>query len=96
MVKVDREKCIGCNACVSVCPEGFEIKDGKATVKDATTECIEKAASGCPTGAIMLDKQESEKGENNTSESFTRGRGQGKKGRNRGRKSGGRRKRRRK
>jgi len=32
MVKINKEKCIGCGACVAVCPEGFELKNGKAQV----------------------------------------------------------------
>ena len=55
MVKVDKKKCIGCGACVSTCPEGFEMgDDGKAKVKDAKAKCIKKAADGCPVGAIKI------------------------------------------
>lgn len=90
MVKVDREKCIGCNACVSTCPEGFKMKDGKASVKEKDVNCIEKAADICPTGAIKLDDQETEKERQDTDKNFTRGRGRGRKrGKGRGRKSGG-------
>ncbi len=33
--KVNKEKCIGCGACVSVCPGATELKeDGKAEVID--------------------------------------------------------------
>ncbi len=53
MVSVDSEKCIGCGACVSVCPEGFEIRDdGKAHVKDGKAECIKEAIKNCPVDAI--------------------------------------------
>jgi len=52
MVKIDKAKCIGCGACVSVCPKGFELKDGKAQVKDSKAKCIEDAIEGCPVGAI--------------------------------------------
>jgi ferredoxin len=53
MVKVDPDKCIGCGACASICPEGFELKgDGKAHVKDAKAGCIDDAISSCPVDAI--------------------------------------------
>lgn len=58
MVKVNKEKCIGCGYCTSACPEVFEIgKDGKSQVKkDANQQehkdCIKEAKEGCPVGAI--------------------------------------------
>ncbi|MBU5575085.1 MAG: ferredoxin [Candidatus Aenigmatarchaeota archaeon] len=52
LVKVDKNKCIGCGACASVCPDGFEIKNGKSTVKNKKAKCIEEAISVCPVGAI--------------------------------------------
>ena len=51
MVSVDKEKCIGCGACVAVCPEGFEMKDGKAKV-NGDAQCSKEAEAGCPVGAI--------------------------------------------
>ncbi len=50
MMKVDKEKCIGCGACVSLCPEVFELKDGKSVVK-GDGDCDE-AVDACPVGAI--------------------------------------------
>jgi ferredoxin len=40
--KVNKEKCIGCGYCVSVCPEVFELgEDGKSKIKkDADFEKI--------------------------------------------------------
>jgi len=51
MVKVDKSKCIGCGACVAVCPEGFEIKGGKANVKK-NVPCSLEAIDACPVNAI--------------------------------------------
>lgn len=52
MVKIDSEKCLGCGTCVAVCPEGFELKEGKSTIKNPKAKCIAKAISACPVGAI--------------------------------------------
>ena len=53
MTAVDEEKCIGCGACNAVCPEVFEIKDGKASViSGKENEDCGKAKEICPVGAI--------------------------------------------
>jgi ferredoxin len=56
-VKVNKEKCIGCGACVAICPEVFELKAGKAIVKKAQTnkECAKQAADSCPVNAITIN-----------------------------------------
>jgi ferredoxin len=57
-MKVNKEKCIGCGYCVSVCPDVFEMgDDGKSQVKkDANLkdnkDCIKEAKEGCPAEAI--------------------------------------------
>jgi ferredoxin len=55
-VKVDPNKCIGCGACVAICPAVFEMgSNGKSKVKNASGECdLESAKSSCPVGAISL------------------------------------------
>lgn len=56
MVSVNKEKCIGCGACVSTCPEVFEMDDsGKAKVKSGAkkdAKCAKEAAKNCPVEAI--------------------------------------------
>ena len=57
-VKVNNEACIGCGACVSICPDVFEINDDG--LSQAKVEEVEKdkeqevmdAKESCPTGAI--------------------------------------------
>ena len=53
MVKIDKSKCIGCGACVSTCPEVFEIDGGKAEVKEQKdVPCVKEAIDSCPVDAI--------------------------------------------
>jgi len=46
--------CIGCGACVSICPEGFEMDNGKAKVKNAKAKCVKEAVDSCPVNAIKI------------------------------------------
>lgn len=57
MVKVDKEKCIGCGMCVGLCPETFVLDaDGKSEVlKDEVTACAKEAAANCPVSAISVE-----------------------------------------
>ncbi len=56
IVKVDKDKCISCGLCVSICPDAFDLgKDGKAYVKNqkGCEKCdCKEAASSCPVQAI--------------------------------------------
>ncbi|MGE4554791.1 MAG: ferredoxin [Candidatus Paceibacterota bacterium] len=56
-VFIDEELCVGCGMCASLCPEVFEIKEGKSHVKEGVSlekneNCIEKAIENCPVEAI--------------------------------------------
>lgn len=55
MIKIDKEKCIGCGACTSVCGN-FEMVDGKAVAKDPKSKdkCNKEAADICPVQAITV------------------------------------------
>lgn len=57
MFKVNKEKCIGCGACVGTCSEVFDFDDDNlATVKEQPTEenleLATEALENCPVGAI--------------------------------------------
>lgn len=59
---VNKDECIACGLCVSICPEVFEFEaDGKAGVvidevpKESTDGAIE-AQEGCPTSAISVNE----------------------------------------
>jgi len=57
---IDEDACIGCGACVDICPDVFEMDGDVAVVK--TAEILEEleakaeeAADNCPTEAIDVD-----------------------------------------
>jgi ferredoxin len=53
MVKVNKDKCIGCCACTTTCPEVFEMINGLANVKkDIELGCIKETIKNCPVEAI--------------------------------------------
>ena len=59
-VRVDADICIGCETCVDICPEIFEMNDDIAITKtdsvpaDLQNSCRE-AADTCAVDAIILD-----------------------------------------
>jgi ferredoxin len=53
-IQVDKEKCIGCGLCASMCEEVFALgKDGKAFAKaQKNIPCVKEAIENCPVCAI--------------------------------------------
>ena len=65
-VKVNKDACIGCGACASICPDVFELNDeglSEAKVEEVKEELqdeVRDAADSCPTGAIEVNEGEEE------------------------------------
>ena len=59
-VAIEREECLGCEACVELCPEifGFDIDDAKAYVimaEGGDEDCLEEAIASCPAACISSE-----------------------------------------
>lgn len=60
-INLDQNKCIGCNTCVLMDPETFEMDTTiyKAKVKkqpETITDVIKSAIEACPVGAITIEQ----------------------------------------
>ena len=78
MPKIIKDKCVGCGICANICPEGIEMVNGKAKIKNENIDCLKDAARACPRNCIIIDGNE--KGEvniENIGTGFGRGRGIG-------------------
>jgi ferredoxin len=58
-VSVDRDLCIGCGMCVSICPQVFEMDDKEIAIVRANpaemTDTLQEAVDSCPTSAISIE-----------------------------------------
>lgn len=60
VVTINQDDCIGCEACVEVCPSVFALDDDavKAYVIDgaeAGDDCVDEAIAGCPGECIFWE-----------------------------------------
>ncbi len=63
-VRIDKDLCIGCEACIDICPEVLEIQDDLASLKiedeipEDLEEAVREAAEACPSQAIEIEEDE--------------------------------------
>ena len=59
-IEHDADTCIGCGACVSVCPDNWELGSAKAKPKKTEVDdigCNQQAADVCPVQCIKIVEQ---------------------------------------
>ncbi|MFC1742010.1 ferredoxin [Nanoarchaeota archaeon] len=60
-IEHDRDACIGCGACVNVCPDNWSMgDDGKSNCKNVELDelgCNQDAAGNCPVSCIKVVEQ---------------------------------------
>ena len=79
MVDIIKNKCTGCGICANLCPEGIEMSEGKARIKNENVDCLKDVVSACPRGAIIFNGENSNNQNINTefNQDYNQGRGQG-------------------
>lgn len=61
-VKIDKDLCIRCGACVSTAPDNFDFNPNEGFVEvinETVNDAVITAQSLCPTGAIIIYNEES-------------------------------------
>jgi len=56
-VSIDKNLCIGCSACVSICPKTFKMNEEESKAEVVASDdipCAQSAADGCPVQAIVI------------------------------------------
>ena len=55
-IEIDTEECMGCESCVEICPDVFEMDaDGEKAIvtnPDSAADCIDEAIDSCPADCI--------------------------------------------
>ena len=54
---VNKDLCIGCGSCISLCPNSFKLNEGEGKAEVTSqddTDCAKNAAEGCPVQAIAI------------------------------------------
>jgi len=56
-VEIDQDECIGCGACVELCPDIFAFNDDEnkayvTTPEGGDQDCIDEAIASCPASCI--------------------------------------------
>ncbi|MFC1678201.1 ferredoxin [Patescibacteria group bacterium] len=56
-ISVNKDTCIGCGACASLCPDNFQMNDDNKSdvISQEDTDCAKNAAQSCPVQAIIVE-----------------------------------------
>ncbi|ODS35473.1 hypothetical protein BEH94_06525 [Candidatus Altiarchaeales archaeon WOR_SM1_SCG] len=77
MPEIIEDKCVGCGICANICPEGIEMADEKARIKNENADCLKDAANACPRDAIFVDGKNKVAGSETTRTGFNQEYGTG-------------------